>query len=191
MTTGAPTVSGEGGAPASPDHPASAADLFYPAFNAHDFDAMAALCTPDVSWQHPYLPGGIVKGRDAFMEVQRSMHRALPDVQIESHGGWSSPDGRFAFGVWTFAGTFVEPLDPPGWAPTNTRLVNYGATLAELRDGLLCRIEDFTNVIPTARQIGALPPEGGLGERLGMVMQRLAAARLRRRNPLPTALRGS
>jgi hypothetical protein len=173
------------------DQPATAADLFYPAFNAHDFDWMASLCTSDVSWKHPYLPGGIVRGLDAFMEVQHSMHRALPDVQIESHGGWISADRQFAFGVWTFAGTFVNPLDPPGWAPTNTRLENYGATLAELRDGLLCRMEDFTNVIPTARQIGALPREGGIGEAMGMAVQRLAAAWSRRRNPLPTILRNS
>ncbi len=187
LSTGSASL---GGAAASrSSRPQTAADLFYPAFNAHDFDAMAALCTPDVSWKHPYLPGGIVRGLDAFMEVQRSMHRALPDVQIESHGGWIADDGRFAFGVWTFAGTFVEPLDPPGWAPTNTRLENYGATLAELRDGLLCRMEDFTNVIPTARQIGALPREGGIAEAFGMAMQRLAAARLRRRNPLPASLR--
>jgi len=51
----------------------------------------------------------------------------------------------------------------------------------EFSDGVLARWEGIYDVLAIARQIGALPRQGSPGERLGALVQRIGASRMRRK----------
>ena len=57
----------------------------FEAFNRHDFDVMAELCTPDVEWTPPEeLPGSrTYHGVDGVREAISDMLDVFPDLQAE------------------------------------------------------------------------------------------------------------
>lgn len=75
------------------------------------------------------------------------------------------------------------PLYPPGFAPTNGRVKMAGIDVCEFRDHLACHVGCFSETAPVARQIGAMPLPGSGSERFGVLLQRLAARKLRRKAP--------
>jgi hypothetical protein len=56
-----------------------------------------------------------------------------------------------------------------------------GIDVWEFRDGRVARYWAYYDVTAIARQIGALPPPGSIGERATVMLQRVQAAALRRR----------
>lgn len=73
----------------------------------------------------------------------------------------------------------APPLDPPGFAPIDGPIEFQTAEFSTLRDGLLSRHIVVLNMLDLARQIGAVPEAGGLGDRLGIWAQHVAAFRAR------------
>ncbi len=71
------------------------------------------------------------------------------------------------------------PLNPPGFQPTGTFVEFETAEFSRLRAGVLCQHTVILDMLDLARQIGAVPKSGGVGERLGIKLQHLAAARMR------------
>jgi hypothetical protein len=67
------------------------------------------------------------------------------------------------------------PLEPPGFAPTNSPLVFETAEFSRFEGGLLSRHTVIIDMLGLARQIGAVPRPGGLAERVGLWGQHLAA----------------
>jgi hypothetical protein len=73
------------------------------------------------------------------------------------------------------------PLDPPGFAPTGTRIQFEGDDHWEFRGDLVCRCRVLYDANDIAVQLGATPAPGSRGERLGVALQRLQARSARRR----------
>jgi predicted ester cyclase len=153
------------------------------AVNAHDSDGIAALCAHDVLWDDPAAPGPL-QGRDAVRSFHRDvMFRAIPDVHVELVAGpYLAGDGTGIAARLRIRGTMTGPLDPPGFAPIDSPIEFETAEFSTLRDGLLSRQVVVLDMLDLARQIGAVPAAGGLGDRIGIWAQHVAAFRARSRS---------
>lgn len=151
------------------------------AVNAHDAEAVAALCTEDVVWEDPAAPEPL-RGREAVWRFHRDiMFRALPDVRLAIvDGPYLSLDGLGLAVRSRISGTMTGPLTPPGFAPTGRAVEFETAEFSYFEGGLLSRHAVVLNMLALARQIGAVPKAGSLGERLGIWGQHLAAGLARR-----------
>ncbi|MCA9618220.1 MAG: ester cyclase [Myxococcales bacterium] len=168
--------------------PSSARDFlarFHGAVNAHDAEALARLCTEDVVWTDPAAPEQL-RGRDAVLRFHRDvMFRALPDVHVTLvDGPYVADEDKIAVRL-RITGTMTGPLDPPGFAPTGSAIHFETAEFSQLKDGRLARHTVVLDMLALARQIGAVPPAGGIAERVSMWLQHLAARRARHRSAIP------
>jgi predicted ester cyclase len=152
------------------------------AANAHDADAVAALCAEGVIWQDPAALEPL-HGREAVRRFHRDMmFRSLPDVRIELvDGPYLSLDGTGVAVRLRISGTMTGPMDPPGFAPTGGRVEFESAEFSHFEGGLLSRHTVVLDRLVLARQIGAVPEAGGLADRIGVWLQHIAARRARRR----------
>ena len=152
------------------------------AINSQDADRLASLCTEDVVWEDPGAPEPL-RGREAFRDYHRKvLFRAFPDAQVELvDGPYVSLNGTKAAARWRFVGTMLGPVEPPGYAPTGTRIAFETAEFYEFRDGLLSRGAVVMDMLGVGRQIGLIPKPGSFSERIGIFLQRLAARRRRSR----------
>jgi ketosteroid isomerase-like protein len=167
------------------------AHRFLAAWNSHDPQQLLALSTEDVLWEDPYIvPDGRARGHDAVHAWLRSVWRAFPDLHFSlldaedgapMSGLYLSGDRTRVAAPWFGAGTMRGPLEPPGFAPTGRRIDQIGVDLWAFRGGKVCHVRTLTDVLAVARQIGAAPLPGSLGERLGVLLQHVAAWRSRRR----------
>ena len=89
-------------------------ERLHAAVNAHDAEAVAALCCEDVVWKDPAAPEPL-HGREAVYRFHRDiMFRALSDVRIELvDGPYLSLDGEGAAVRLRISGTMTGPLTPP------------------------------------------------------------------------------
>lgn len=157
-------------------------ERLHAAVNRHDAEAVAALCTEDVIWQDPAAPEPL-RGREAVCGFHRDiMFRALPDVSLKLVDGpyLSSEHAGFAVRL-RITGTMTGPLTPPGFAATWGPVEFETAEFSHFDGGLLARHTVVLDMLALARQIGAVPRAGSLGERVGVWLQHLAASRRRRR----------
>lgn len=151
------------------------------AVNVHDADAIAALCSETVRWEDPAAAEPL-SGREAVRHFHREvMFRALPDVTIDLVDGPYLADDGLAVRL-RIRGTMTGWLVPPGFAPTGGLLEFETAEFSRLDDeGLLARHTVILDMLGLARQIGAVPAAGSIGDRVGVWLQhRVAAARKRR-----------
>lgn len=146
------------------------------AANAHDADAVAALCCVDVVWEDPAAPETL-HGRDAVRHFHRDiMFPALPDTHIDLiDGPYIALDGTGVAARLRVSGTMTGSLTPPGFAPTGGHLSFETAEFSHFKEGLLARHTVVLNMLDLARQIGAVPKAGTLGDRIGVWMQHVAA----------------
>ncbi len=146
------------------------------AVNAHDPDAVAALCCADVVWQDPAAPQTL-HGRDEVLRFHRDvMFPALPDTHIELiEGPYMALDGTGVAARLRISGTMTGPLTPPGFAPTGGHLSFETAEFSRFEGGLLSRHTVILDMLDLARQIGAVPKPGSVADRLGLWMQHVAA----------------
>jgi predicted ester cyclase len=154
------------------------------AANAHDPDAVAALCAEDVVWDDPAAPHTL-HGRDAVLRFHSDiMFVALPDTHIELiDGPYLALDGSGVAARLRISGTMTGPLQPPGFAPTGGHLAFETAEFSQFQDGLLARHTVVMDMLAVARQIHAVPPAGTVGDRVGVWMQHVAAFWARTRQP--------
>jgi ketosteroid isomerase-like protein len=153
------------------------------AVNAHDANAIAALCTDDIEWIDP-ASADALHGRDAVARFHREgMFAALPDVKIELIDGPYVAGDAAGIAVRTrIRGTMTGPLNPPGFAPTGSTVDFVTAEFSHLRDGLLAHHVVMINMLDLAQQIGAVPRSGSIGERLGVTLQHWVATTMKWRN---------
>ena len=157
---------------------------FLDAWRSHDPEELARLSTEDVHWEDPFIPGnGELRGRDALRDWLRYILRSMPDVAFEVVGEpmVSLDRDRIAF-EWTGQGRMTGALTPPGFAPTGTVVDMRGVDIHTFRGDLVAHVVTITDVAAIALQIGAMPPAGSLGEKMGVQVQHLMARRLRRKN---------
>jgi ketosteroid isomerase-like protein len=55
---------------------------WHTAWNAQDYERVAAMCTDDVEWRDPTMPEG-THGRPAIGKAMATLARACPDHQFE------------------------------------------------------------------------------------------------------------
>lgn len=146
------------------------------AVNAHDAEAVAALCAEDVVWEDPAAPHTL-QGRAEVLAFHRDiMFPALPDTHIAIiDGPYLALDGQGIAARLRITGTMTGPLAPPGFAPTGGRLSFETAEFSHFEGGLLARHTVVLDMLDLARQIGAVPKAGGMADRLGVWMQNLGA----------------
>lgn len=158
------------------------ATLLLAAVNAHDPDVIAALFAADAHIETPTLPGGSGIGPDTIRENYAALFRAFPDLHIEEIDRLSSADGSSVAILWTATATHTGPLDPPGFAPTFVRGASRGMSHSTSREGRITSFRLYYDLNDLGRQIGAVPPPGTAGARIGVMLQRMKARSLRRAN---------
>jgi predicted ester cyclase len=133
-------------------------------------------------WQDPAAREPL-RGREAVYRFHRDiMFRALPDVSLKLvDGPYLSLDHAGVAVRLRITGTMTGPLTPPGFAPTWGPVEFETAEFSHFDGDLLARHTVVLDMLGLARQIGAVPAAGGLGERVGVWLQHLAARRARRR----------
>lgn len=167
---------------ASERSPDALIEAWYAAWNAHDVAAVQDLVAADGVLEEPDAPEGGHRGPEAVGAWMSTWFKACPDMHLDEHQRWVSADGSTVVTWFTVRATLSGRLDPPGFAPTNTAIEVAGMDRTEIRDGLIARHQIFYDTTTVARQIGAAPLPGTIGERIAVRLQRSTARRLRRRS---------
>ena len=149
------------------------------AWNAHDPDGLAALCTEDVEFYDPAIQ--TVYGRRAVGDWVRTCERAFPDFRFEEpEPAYPSRDRQKAIVPWRMLATNTGPLDPPGFAATDRPVVVDGVDHWWFHQDLVARYRADYDLNGVLRQLGIVPGPGSRGERAMVLLQQLTT-RLRRR----------
>jgi steroid delta-isomerase-like uncharacterized protein len=164
----------------TPDRARQWAQKFVEGWNSHDPERLLALATDDIIWEDPFIPAGNLRGKTALREWVSSLWRAMPDLRFELIGEpFISLDGSQLAAAWKGTARFTGPLNPPGFAPTKGVIEMTGVDIHEFDGELVKRVHTETDVMDLGRQIGAAPTAGSRAERFGVLMQQLAARRMR------------
>ena len=148
------------------------ATSYFDAIAKRDLDAMAACWEPG-SLDHLYGMADLRVPED-LRAWFGNLFAAMPDFSM-------SVADMVAYGEkaavrWTATGTFTGPARFEGLAPTGASVALEGLDLLTIRDGKVHENFAYTNATEIARQLGAMPPAGSMGERtmLGAVNTRTA-----------------
>lgn len=146
---------------------------YFEAVGNRDVDAMMSM------WE----PGGkgCIYGMvdlevpDTYSAWFRNLFRAFPDFRFEVLDIVASGDQAAV--RWRATGTFNGPARFEGLNPTGARVDVEGIDMLTIRDGKIRQNLAYTNGTEMGRQMGAMPPNGSVGERLmlGTVNARTAA----------------
>jgi len=160
-------------------------NLLIEAWDSRDLQQFGELLAEDAEWYDPAMSQPPARGRSEIQAFAESVLRAFPDFHYEVlEPVCTSPDGSHCALHWRITATHTAPLSPPGFAPTQRKLVQEGVDLIETRDGKITRILTCFDPIAAGEQLLGLslrPPPGSLRERALVSLQRLAAARARSR----------
>ena len=162
---------------ATKSKPASAkqvATAYFDAIKARDVDAMAAVWKPG-SIDHFYGMAELRVPED-LRAWFGNLFRAFPDFAMEVADMVAYGDKAAV--RWTATGTFTGPGKFEGLTATGSRVELEGLDLLTISDGLIVENRAYTNAMEMARQMGAMPPAGSVGEKamFGAVNARTAAA---------------
>lgn len=156
------------------------------AWNEHDADAIASLCSDDIVWEDPAMPDPL-RGRDAVHDFASATFRVFPDFHIEAATLFSSPTDSCVLAPYRMSGTMlgrwsgtIGKSKAPEIAPTNAHFSIAGVDQWTFRDELICRYSTCYDGLALARQLGLLPASGSVGERAILPLQRLRARFQRR-----------
>lgn len=173
-----------GGAPGdeargADDLGASARRMLEDAFNQGDFTAVNELTAPDAITHDPTMPVALqrIRGPEPFKQVVRLYRAAFPDVRFVVDDTIAQGDKVVL--RWHAHGTHRGRLQ--GLAPTEVHASITGISISRWQDGRMVEVWVEWDNLGLARQIGAAPPEGSVGERVGAAIQQLVARRLRSR----------
>jgi steroid delta-isomerase-like uncharacterized protein len=125
-------------------------------------------CAHDVQYEDP-LAHEPLRGLDALEKHGARLREALPDLRIERTGRMLA-EGEYACIPWRAAGTHKNGT--PGLPATNRFLALHGLHYLELSaDGQVRRARGFYDLYDAATQLGLLPPRGGLGESVLLLLR--------------------
>jgi steroid delta-isomerase-like uncharacterized protein len=150
-------------------------------FNEGNVALIDQLVAPDAVNHDPAEPAHMraLRGPEVFKRTVQMYRAAFPDVRITVDDVIAAGD-KVAL-RWHSEGTHRGELE--GLAPTGVRGSVTGLSIDQWKDGKV--VESWTewDNLGLARQLGAAPPEGSMGEKLGQAIQRLMAWRMRKKNP--------
>ena len=146
---------------------------YFEAVGNRDVDAMMSMWEPGGKG---YIYGMVdLEVPDTYSAWFRNLFRAFPDFRFEVLDIVASGD-QAAVG-WRATRTINRPATLEGLNPTGARVDVEGIDMLTVRDGKICQNLAYTNGTEMGRQMGAMPPNGSVGERLmlGTVNARTAA----------------
>jgi steroid delta-isomerase-like uncharacterized protein len=150
------------------------ATRWHDAWNRHDAEAVAALCTEDVEVTDP--ASGTIRGRAAYVAFAGDLHRAFPDYRFEpTEPPYPSTDRPKAIVPWRMTATNTGPIEPPGFAPTGKPIVLEGVDHWWFRDGLVERVRGVYDLNGAMQQLGLAPMPGSRQEKALVMLQRAVA----------------
>jgi steroid delta-isomerase-like uncharacterized protein len=164
---------------ATKSKPASAkqvATAYFAAIKARDLDRMVEVWKPGGM---DYLYGmADLRVPEDLRGFFGSLFRAFPDFEMEVADMVAY--GNKAAVRWTGKGTFTGPEKFQGLTATGASVEIEGLDLLTIEDGKIVENRAYTDASELARQLGAMPPQGSLGEKamLGMVNARTGAVGL-------------
>ncbi len=128
----------------------------------------------------PALPAAIrsLRGPETFKRTVSMYRTGFPDLRMVVDDVVA--DGDKVVLRWHTEGTHRGELQ--GLAPTGKRGSVTGISIDQWREGKLVETWTQWDNLGLARQLGAAPPEGSVGERLGLGIQHIAARRMRKQN---------
>jgi len=178
-TTGAGDAAVKGAGPG--DLGQASRRLIEESFNQGNFALADEFVAPDAVDHDPATPAQMreLRGPELVRRTAGMYRAAFPDVRI-------SVDDVIVAGDkvvlrWHSEGTHRGEL--AGLAPTGARGSVTGISIDQWKDGKVVETWTEWDNLGLARQLGAAPPEGSIGEKIGTMLQRLMARRMRKKNP--------
>ena len=157
------------------------AHRYLEAWNSHDAEAVASMCTEDVIWNDPALPGP-ARGREAVRAFVEATAKAFPDFHVEE----TDPPSVLAatprvLTRYTMTGTMLGAWEASNLAPTGARFSVPGVDEWTFRGELMRHYRSYYDALDMSRQLGILPPAGSGAERIAARLQHLQARFQRRK----------
>jgi predicted ester cyclase len=149
-------------------------------FNEGKLDLADELISAQAINHDPAEPARMraLRGPELFKQTVSMYRSAFPDVRITVDDVIASDD-RVVL-RWHSEGTHRGELE--GLAPTGARGSVTGISIDRWENGKVVESWSEWDNLGLARQLGAAPPEGSFGEKIGMALQRLTAWRMRKKN---------
>ena len=160
--------------------PTSAADTrtvvrsYFEAVGRADRNAQTDWYADDASGQIYGVIGPA--GTDEMRSFFHDLFDAFPDFKLEILD-LVVDDDRAAV-RWRATGTFNGSRSFQGLEPTGKHIEIEGCDMVWVKDGRITRVEAYYDTTSLARQLGAMPPKGSIGER-GMLSAVNLATRAR------------
>jgi steroid delta-isomerase-like uncharacterized protein len=179
ITTGAddaaPAASGPG------DLAEASRRLLEQSFNEGSFELIDQLVASDAANHDPATPAEMraLRGPEVLKRTASMYRAAFPDVRMTVDDVIAAGDKVVL--RWHSEGTHRGEL--AGLAPTGARGSVTGISIDRWKDGKIVEAWAEWDNLGLARQLGAAPPEGSVGEKVGMGLQRLMARWMRKKNP--------
>jgi steroid delta-isomerase-like uncharacterized protein len=149
-------------------------------FNEGNFELIDQLVASDAINHDPAAPAELraLRGPDVFKRTVSMYRAAFPDVRISVDDVIAADDKVVL--RWHSEGTHRGEL--AGLAPTGVHGSVTGMSIDRWKDGKVVESWAEWDNLGLARQLGAAPPEGSVGEKIGIGLQRLMARRMRKKN---------
>ena len=150
------------------------------AFSSGDVAVADELLDPQAINNDPALPPALrsLRKPEPFKRTVSMYRTGFPDLRMVVDDVVA--DGDKVVLRWHTEGTHRGELQ--GLAPTGKRGSVTGISIDQWREGKLVETWTQWDNLGLARQLGAAPPEGSVGERLGLRIQHIAARRMRKQN---------
>jgi steroid delta-isomerase-like uncharacterized protein len=154
--------------------------LLEQSFNDGRFDLIDELVAPEALNHDPGLPAQLrdLRGGEGIKRIASMYREAFPDLRITVDDVIAAEDKVVL--RWHSEGTHRGEL--AGLAPTGVRGSVTGISIDRWKDGKIVEVWAEWDNLGLARQLGAAPPEGSLGDKVGIGVQRLVARWMRRKN---------
>lgn len=149
-------------------------------FNEGKVELIDRLVAPDAVNHDPAIPALIreLRGPDMFKRTVSMYRTAFPDVRLVIDDVIAADDKVVL--RWHSEGTHRGQLQ--GLAPTGAHVSVTGMSIDKWKDGKIVEAWSEWDNLGLARQLGAAPPQGSVGEKVGIALHRLIALRMRKKN---------
>ncbi len=174
------TTSANGAATGPGDLSEASRRLLEETFNEGKLELADQLIAPDAVDHDPAAPAQLraLRGPEVLKRTVSMYRAAFPDVRIVVDDMIAADDKVVL--RWHSEGTHHGEL--AGLAPTGARASVTGIGIDRWKDGKVVESWVEWDNLGLARQLGAAPPEGSVGEKIGMGLQRVLARRMRKKN---------
>jgi steroid delta-isomerase-like uncharacterized protein len=141
--------------------------IFLDALGRQDLEAFSRVCADDIVELLPGAPP--MEGIDNELAFARGLFAAFPDLEIEVTRLMAVD--QVVAAAWTRRGTFTG-ADFQGLPANGARFESPAAGFFEIENDVIKRLTVYTDMNKLGRDLGVVPPEGSIAERLALSMFR-------------------